>query len=128
MTPLSCLICTHFVRVFAGCVWMWCECMFFLKFHLKVKVKICTLVPGRNAASCFLREIGSLTTGPAGAKAKQIFGFNSIRVLLSLFWRLRSYEGLNKQHFTRHAVHAGLHKCVILISNYLHLPGTWWHL
>lgn len=60
--------------------------MLFLKFYLSVKLKICTLVPGRNAAA-FLREIGSLTAGPAVAKAKQLFGFNSIRILPSLHWK-----------------------------------------
>lgn len=60
-----------------------CECISFQKFHLKVKLKICALVPGRNAAAYFLREIGSLTAAPAAAKAKQIFGFNSIRILPS---------------------------------------------
>lgn len=102
-----------------------CECMLFLKFHLKVQLKICALVPGRNSAANFLREIGSLTAGPAGGKAKQIFGFNSIRILPSLCWRLKSYKGLVKQDFTRHP---GLHKSVLLISNCLHLPGTRCHL
>lgn len=59
--------------------------MFFLKFHLKVQLKICALVAGRDAAAYFLREIESLTAGPAGGKAKQIFGFNSIRILPFLF-------------------------------------------
>ena len=60
--------------------------MFFLKFCLKVKLQFCALVPGRNAAA-FLRETGSLTAGPAGAKAKQLFVFNSIRILPSLLWK-----------------------------------------
>lgn len=111
------------------CVWVCgCECMFFLKFHLKVKLKIRALVPGKNAAAYFLRETESLTAAPAAAKAKQIFGFNSIRVLPSSCWRLKSYEGLSKQHFTGHPVHAGLHKPVLLINSYLQLPGTRCHL
>lgn len=73
------------IHSFCGGVYSMCggECMFSLKFYLKVKLKICTLVPGRNAAA-FLRGKRSLT---AGAKAKQLFGFNSIRILPSLHWK-----------------------------------------
>lgn len=84
MPPPQCLIYTSFVGVFAH---MWVgECMFFLKFYLEVKLKICALVPSRNAAE-FLREIGKLRAGPAGAKAKQLLGFNSIRIFPSLHWK-----------------------------------------
>lgn len=93
MTPPSCLIYTSFVWVFVS-VWV-SECMFFLKFYLKLKT--CGLVSGRKVA-VFLKEIGRIKAGPAEEKIKYI-QLQQHQHFTRLALEMGIYEGLNKQLF-----------------------------
>lgn len=72
------------VGVCRACVCM-CECMFCLKFYLEVKLKICALVPGRNAAACFLGEKLALLE----QKQNRYLASTASGFLSSFCWKLK---------------------------------------
>lgn len=119
MTPPSCLIYTSCVWVFVS-VWV-SECMFFLKFYLKVKLETCGLVSGRKVA-VFLNKIGRIKAGPAEEKIKYIFSFSSINISPFLHWKWEDVKDRtnNYFYFTHHTVHSVLYQrwCYLSVTTY----------